>query len=535
MIPKAEDCDDCTPSYARSLHSQSLASLSFASLPFALTFLVVSTIVLQKLFPLLSAQKPSQDKSSHGLPSLSRNTLVSSSIIQRPTVKQVAAVTFATTIALSAVLTELLLCEISNSFNPAARSLALQITVTSLLFLLIVAIPLLELYSVISSAGWKFTGSDKGRLRLAWVFEILGFTLYLVGFWFIGERLPSTKTTRAGSKDNNSLTEASLERIGFVGISLMALLSGFASVSSLWQTFGAKPRPVSDADISRKQAGLDATNDMLGTKRSRLRALEQKMMDAPSEGFFKRAIGTVRGNADSQELQMLRMEISGLETMAMSLRTSLSMLQSRRTSQHRATTAMGRAFILFSYIFSLYCLYRICTTTLSFLRRSWSPNSSPTGSDPVTNLLALLAKHYDPTIEQQAWSRQISFLLSGFILLASFSAVLQTFHFFTRFTPSILYTAHANLALLVSQVCGMYVISSALLLRSMTPKEVGSVINDALGTGVLEAKWVDRWFEGWFLIAVGLTAVGIWVGRKLGGGEWDDDVWDGDIEMGKRS
>jgi hypothetical protein len=259
------------------------------------------------------------------------------------------------------------------------------------------------------------------------------------------------------------------------------------------------------------------------------------MMDAPSEGFFKRAIGTVRGNADSQELQMLRMEISGLETMAMSLRTSLSMLQSRRTSQHRATTAMGRAFILFSYIFSLYCLYRICTTTLSFLRRSWSPNSSPTGSDPVTNLLALLAKHYDPTIEQQAWSRQISFLLSGFILLASFSAVLQTFHFFTRFTPSILYTAHANLALLVSQVCGMYVISSALLLRSMTPKEVGSVINDALGTGVLEAKWVDRWFEGWFLIAVGLTAVGIWVGRKLGGGEWDDDVWDGDIEMGKRS
>lgn len=68
----------------------------------------------------------------------------------------------------------------------------------------------------------------------------------------------------------------------------------------------------------------------------------------------------------------------------------------------------------------------------------------------------------------------------------------------------------------------------------MTPKEVGSVINDALGTGVLEAKWVDRWFEGWFLIAVGLTAVGIWVGRKLGGGEWDDDVWDGDIEMGKR-
>ncbi len=313
----------------------------------------------------------------------------------------------------------------------------------------------------------------------------------------------------------------------------MALLSGFASVSSLWQNFGSKPKQVTETDIARKQTGLDATNDMLLTKRSRLRALERKMSDAPSEGFLKKAIGSIRGNADTQERKSLLYEISGLETMARSLHASVTLLQTRRHQQHRAGTAVGRVLILTSYLFSFYCLYRILATSVTTIRRWWSTSSTFSGSDPVNNVLALLAKHWDPSLDQVSWSRQISFLLSGIILLASFSSVLQTFHFFARFTPSLLYTAQANLALLVAQVCGMYVISSALLLRGMMPREVGSVISSALGAGeAVEMGWVDPWFEGWFLTASALTAAGIFVGRKLGGGsDWEEEE---DMEMGKR-
>lgn len=74
------------------------------------------------------------------------------------------------------------------------------------------------------------------------------------------------------------------------------------------------------------------------------------------------------------------------------------------------------------------------------------------------------------------------------------------------------------------------------MLRGMIP---GSVIGEGvkqLGGG--EMGWVDSWFEGWFLGGVGVTALGIWVGRKLGGDEWggEGEDWDdGDIEGGKRS
>ena len=45
----------------------------------------------------------------------------------------------------------------------------------------------------------------------------------------------------------------------------------------------------------------------------------------------------------------------------------------------------------------------------------------------------------------------------------------------------------------------------------------------------MESAWVDKWFDEWFLVAVGLTAVGVWVGKKMGEG----DDWDGDMG-GKR-
>jgi hypothetical protein len=319
----------------------------------------------------------------------------------------------------------------------------------------------------------------------------------------------------------------------------MALLSGFAAVSAPWQTFGAKPRPVSEADVVRKQAGLDATNDMLAAKRSRLRALQRKVKEAPSEGFMTKVIDTIRGSADTQELRSLELEISGLNSMAINLSTSLSLLQNRLASSQRASSPVGKLiFTPSSYAFSLYCIYRVLSTTLTTARRAASQSADPSltssNTDPINRILSLLAKHVDPTMDQLAWSRQISFLLSGIILLASFNSVLQTFHMLTKLLPSLLYQAQANLALLIAQISATYVISSALLLRSNLPSEMKSVVSEALGSP-LEPGFVERWFDGWFLLASLGTAVGIWIGRKLvGNGDWDDWDFEGDVEMGQK-
>lgn len=528
-----DDCDECVPDY---MAHRGPMSTAISALPFIFTFLIVAFAVSTRLFPILSghADRKAHHDNAHlpGIASRERQSILNN---LRPSAQSLASVVFSTNIALSTVLAELILCEISNTVNRATRTLALKVTLSLLLFLLIIATPALEIHSVISGARINVGGAQRGQRKLAWVLELCGLAAWLASFWYIGRGFLGSYLHET-HLHRHTFSEGCLERIGVIGISLMASLAGFAAISSLWQTFGVKYRQVSEADIARKQAGLHATNDMLLAKESRLRAVERKLSDHPQEGFMSRMVGTIRGNPDVQERNTLQLEIQGLEMMRHTLQNSLSVLQSRRQGQLRSHTTYGRLLNMCSYMFALYCAYRIAATTFTTLRRFSSPNTSFSNSDPINNFLALFAKHWDPTIDRVAWSRTISFLLSGVMLLLSFNSVLQTFFLFARAFPSILNYTKTNFALLISQIAATYVISSALLLRSNLPVEMKGKIGDALGAP-LEPGFTEMWFEGWFLIASAATGLGLWAGKRFKSGGWEDDedVGEGDVEMGKMS
>ncbi|KAI0016962.1 Abscisic acid G-protein coupled receptor-domain-containing protein [Xylariomycetidae sp. FL0641] len=544
------DCDDDDLCLAPGLATPSAFSTIVSLSPFILTFVAVSILVSRKLFPQLARIQNSRDGEDHFLPSDAPLSLqqVHAEHGAKSLRRRVAAGAFSTTVGLAAVLAELILCEVSNLVSPYARETALRITVPTLLFLLVILIPFLELQSLLASSGWSFQRTSTGRLpRAAWILQFTIFAVWLFLFWSLGNLVPvGAEIAHSSSKmltintepRSNKLARACLERIGVIGISLMALLSGFASVSSPWHTFGSRAsrRPVTEADIARKQAGLDAANEMLITKRHQLQALQRKVAESSStskSGFLvSKVIGSIRGGGDEAEIRSLRMEISGLEAMEANLASSLSALRSRRATSARAATTAGKFLLVPTYAFSLYCVYRIIATTLATLRRLYYPAASFSSSDPINRFLGLLAKHWDPKLDQIAWARQISFLLSGVILAASANSALQTFHIFAKWTPGLLYQAQANLALLIGQISAIYVISAALLLRSNLPKEVGSAVGDALESA-LEPGFVDRWFEGWFLLASVVTAGGIWLGGKIN--EWGED-WDdiGMEEMGQK-
>ncbi|KAG9246608.1 Abscisic acid G-protein coupled receptor-domain-containing protein [Calycina marina] len=533
MLPSDVCDDDCAPSWAK--HS-SISALAFSYLPLTVTFLVVKLLALHKLFPRISGLHPTHDDEGHYLPDDAPPSLRESHVhqIAKSPRGRMIAFSFSTTIALAAVFAELILCEISNALEPAARATALKLIVPTLLFFLVVLIPVLEIQSVISGCGWSFRRQKNKLPKLPWILQVAGFTIWLVGFWWIGR----SSFMDAASDSEKGLSKACLERIGIIGISLVALLSGFAAVSAAWQTFGVRAKPVSEADVARKKAGLHVTNEMLAAKRSRLRVLRRKVFESPSEGFVTKVIGSIRGGGDVQEIKALELEITGLISMEQSLSSSLTLLENRLASTRRSTSPLGKLlFRPVSYGFALYCIFRILTTVIAGLRRAVSNTVgsaafSASNADPINRILSLLAKYIYPALDQQAWSRQIAFLLSGIMLLASFNSVLQTFHMLTRLLPSLLYQAQTNLALIVAQISATYVISNALLLRSNLPIEMKSAVSEALGSP-LEPAFVERWFDGWFLIATSGTALGIFLGRKVCGGDWDD-LDDGDIEMGHK-
>lgn len=608
-------CDDdtvCGPASASTTTLSTLVSLS----PFLLTFAAAFLLSATRLFPYLShLQQPgdeaeTDDGEEHYLPSTAPPQLRQAHAQHAARTRRrrwllplpLPAAAFGATVGLACVLAELILAEVVEVVEPRARAAAVRATVGSLVFLLVVVVPALEVRSLVDASvgGWRRGGTGtgaagRGKRRFALAVQVLAFAAWLAVFWALGRMVPDAggqtgygygyADAAAGGKevDNTAatlgrgattdgekksagvggvllfgseegLSRACLERIGVIGISLMALLSGFASVSSPWHTFvdnrAYRRRPVTDADVARKQAGLDATREMLIAKRHRLRSLQRKVAAASdaaaaaatsgSSGFVGKMIGSLKGmgggGGDASEIKALQVEISGLETMESTLSSSLSVLRSRQAAHARDGTALGRLLSVPSYVFSLYCIYRILATCLTTLRRAYQPQSSFSSSDPINRFLGLLARHWDPKLDQLAWARQISFLLSGVILAASANSVLQTFHLFARWAPALLRQARANLALIVGQIAATYVISSALLLRSNLPREVGRSVGDALESA-LEPAFVDRWFEGWFLLASAATAVGIWVGRQIGGsglGDWDDWEEFGAEELGQK-
>lgn len=580
-------CDDglCAP--PTKFSAANLFPLTFFLGTFAGLFLFSTTRLFPSLSHFRAGNSEIDDGEDHFLPASAPVSLKQAHheryLARSSTRRRAAAAAFGATIGLAAVLAELIMAEIMEVVDPRVREVAIRGTVGSLVVLLVIVVPALEARSFIDAVGlgsWMRGEGRKGMRRFAWAVQLVVFGGWLAAFWACGRAVPngsdeygylnkgedggsfdstgvSIASARAESDEDGGifnlgaegLSRACLERIGVIGISLMALLSGFASVSTPWHTFiddrAYRRRPVTDVDITRKQVGLDATSEMLVTKRHRLRALQRKVdagsgVPQPSGGFMGKMIGSIKsiggGGGDAAEIKALQLEISGLEAMEASLTSSLSLLRNRQAAHARDGTALGKILALPSYGFSIYCIYRILATGLTSLRRLYHPHSSFSSSDPINRFLGLLARHWDPKLDQIAWARQISFLLSGVILAASFNSVLQTFHIFARWAPGLLRQAQANLALIIGQIAATYVIAAALLMRSNLPREVGRSVSDALASA-LEPAFVDRWFEGWFLLASVLTAVGIWVGRQIGGsgmGEWDDCDDFGMEEMGQK-
>jgi hypothetical protein len=476
-------------------------------------------------------------------------------------------VAFSSLLALAAVLAEVLVFDMAGLVGQPTREAVLAVVVPAMIALLVLIVPALELRGLV--AGWRAERGGRRRKRCADAAVLGALAAWLLVFWTIGEIAPrpvdesgADNGTHTGVVDG--LVRACLTRVGIVGITLMALLSGFAAVSTPWHLILSPmfcPSAPSESEIASKQTHLATTAEMLLAKRQRLQTLERKASSTSSSstsplmaaraapGLMGKVMGTIRAVAsgDDMERRALRVEIAALETVEANLASKLDSLQARYAERVRAATPLGRVLALPTHVFAVYCLYRICATAVSLASRaiagfpaassassasSPSSSSSPSfsSSDPVSRIVGLVAWHWDPTLDQDAWARQIAFLLSGAMLIASLSSAMQTMRLLSRAVPALILPAfvvrhaRASAALIAAQVAATYIVSAALLLRGSLPREL--VQQGAMGgvlRGVLDPAWVERWFEGWFFVAGLATVAVIWLGKKLDSRDYDED------------
>lgn len=131
----------------------------------------------------------------------------------------------------------------------------------------------------------------------------------------------------------------------------------------------------------------------------------------------------------------------------------------------------------------------------------------------ITLSKVILTIFYNLPVSESQLVNQLSFILSASLFICSFSNVLTTFKSFSKFFPGHLGSATAKTwlkYLVVAELVGVYVIATALLIRTNLPANLSNQISQILSlsghtvqaanSSIKEVVFIDNWFDKIFAI-----------------------------------
>ncbi|XP_018571058.1 Golgi pH regulator [Anoplophora glabripennis] len=402
---------------------------------------------------------------------------------------------FSITLTLSCTMFELIIFEILGLLESSSRYFYWCLMLYLLLFVVIVLNPFYIGYYCISSIRYVKPDYVKHLTILIWI-------AFIIIFWKIGDPFPIMNP-----KQGVLSMEQLVSRIGVIGVTVMALLSGFGAVNYPYTSMAYFMREVSEADVLNIEKRLMQTMDMVLIRKKRI-AIAKKQSLEKVDSANKRSIwgmlSSVGSNRSHENISQLRLEIEGLEELS---RTLFLEVHENRNMLERiewSKTWKGIYFNFLGYIFSGYCLWKIfiCTINIVFDRVG--------KKDPVTRGIEIAVHWMGWNFDVNFWSQQVSFYLVGCIVVTSIRGFIITLtKFFNRMSSS----KSSNIIVLVlAQIMGMYFVSSVLLLRMNMPVQYRAIITQVLGA--LQFNFYHRWFDVIFLVSALGSIVTLYLAHK---------------------
>lgn len=272
--------------------------------------------------------------------------------------------------------------------------------------------------------------------------------------------------------------EQAISRVGVVGVTVMAILSGFGAVNAPYTYMSYFMRDVKDTDIQTLERRLMQTMDMIISKKKRVVITEKQSLKysgtSPGVSRNSTGMGRVWGmfsgivSSSSETVTLLQQEIAALEELSRQLFLEVVDLHGVKERIAYSKTLKGRYFDLVGHFFSVYCVYKIfiCTINIIFDRVG--------KVDPVTRGFEIGVKYFGIKVDVAFWSQHLSFLLVGIIVITSIRGLLITL---TKFFYAISSTKSSNLIVLfMAEIMGMYFVSSVLLMRMNVPEDYRCVL-----------------------------------------------------------
>jgi len=400
---------------------------------------------------------------------------------------------FCVNFTLSCTMFELIIFEIVDYLDPSSRYTHWLLSLYAMLFMLIIVTPFYLFY---------FAFSSTRRIPPHWISPLcfVAWLVYIVIFWRIGDSFPIHNP-----KHGVLSVETCVSRVGVVGVTVMALLSGFGAVNYPYTSMAIFMRTVTASDVAGIERKLLHTMEMTVAKKKRIamaqRELQKQQQEAAARaeaksGSWWRKFSMPIGGAGSsttihENIPQLRQDILALEELSRQLFMEINEMQTMRERIDWSKTFQGKYFNFLGYFFSLYCIWKIFISTVNIV-------FDRVGRvDPITKGMEIAVHWFGLDIEVDFWSQHISFILVGTIVFCSTRGLLLTMSKFFIWISS---PKSSNFVVLfLSQIMGMYFVSMVLLMRMNMPEEYRSIITTVLGD--LQFNFYHRWFDVMFLVA----------------------------------
>ncbi len=401
---------------------------------------------------------------------------------------------FCINFTLSCTMFELIIFEITDTLERSSRYFHWYLSLYLTLFMVIILTPLYLAYYLLINMRSPFVQ------KYLWILAFLTWCLYILIFWKIGDPFPIHNP-----KHGVISVQTMVSRVGVMGVTIMALLSGYGAVNYPYTSMARFMKTVTQADVYQIEKKLMQTEEMLLAKKKRvslaereLRLQEQQKSQNPGGAWWDRMRSfAVVKQGTHENVPQLKLDVKALEELHRQLFLEIHNLNSMRERNEWSKTLQGRYFNFLGYFFSLYCTWKIFISTVNIV-------FDRVGRvDPITKGMEIAVHWFGFDIDVTFWSQHISFGLVGAIVVTSTRGLLLTM---SRFFIWISSPKSSNfLCLVLSQIMGMYFVSMVLLMRMNMPVQYRSIITEVLGD--LQFNFYHRWFDVMFLVAAVCTII----------------------------